>query len=75
MGVPILSQQGKRGVGQDRGEVIRGQVGVAHGHLDIAVAQDALQGEDVAALHHVVAGEGVSQDVGQLAGVWRPVRS
>jgi hypothetical protein len=37
---------------------------VAHRHLDIAVAQDSLQREDVAALHHVVAGEGVPQDVG-----------
>lgn len=30
--------------------------------------QDSLQREDLAALHHVVAGEGVPQDVGQLAG-------
>lgn len=35
---------------------------------DTTVAQDSFQREDVAALHHVVAGEGVPQDVGQLVG-------
>jgi len=39
-------------------------VRIAHRHLDIAMAQDLLQRQDVAALHHVVAGEGVTQDVG-----------
>jgi len=45
-------------------EVILRQVRIAHSHLDIAVAQNSLQREDIAALHHVVAGEGVPQDVG-----------
>jgi hypothetical protein len=40
----------------------------AHGHLDIAVAEYPLQREDVAALHHIMAGEGVPQDVGELTG-------
>lgn len=31
------------------------------------MAQDLLQGEDVSAIHHEVAGEGVSQYVGRLA--------
>lgn len=37
---------------------------IAHRHLDIPMAQDTLQGQDVAALHHVMAGERVPQDVG-----------
>ena len=53
-------------MGQGSGEVIRRQMRIAHGHLDIAMTQDALQREDVPALHHVVAGERVPQDVSQL---------
>ena len=30
------------------------------------MAKDALQGEDITAIHHVVAGEGVAEDVGLL---------
>ena len=37
---------------------------IAHRHLDIAVTKDLLQPQDVAARHHVVAGEGVAQNVG-----------
>lgn len=47
---------------EQRREMIRCQVRVTHRHLDIAVVQDSLQREDVAATHHVVAGEGVPQD-------------
>jgi len=44
---------------------------IAHGHLDIAVTQDALQGEDVSALHHVVAGEDQpSREVVPFAVYW-----
>ncbi len=39
---------------------------VFHGHGNAAVTEDALQGEDVAAVHHEVTGEGVTQDVGEL---------
>lgn len=42
-------------------------MGVFHGHGDTAVTEDALQGEDVAAVHHEMTGEGVAQDVGELA--------
>ena len=41
---------------------------VSHGHGDGGVAQDFLQHQDVAAVHHKVAGEGVSQNVGILPG-------
>ena len=40
---------------------------ISHGHGDRGVPEDPLQTEDVPAAHHVVAGEGVSEDVGQLA--------
>lgn len=46
---------------------------IAHGHLDIAMTQDALQREDVPALHHVVAGERVPQDMSQLSWRLKPV--
>lgn len=39
---------------------------IPHGHGDGGVAQDLLQHQDVAAVHHKVAGEGVSQNVGIL---------
>lgn len=41
-------------------------MGIAHGHGDVAVSEDALEREYVAPVHHVVTGEGVAQDVGQL---------
>lgn len=41
-------------------------MGIAHGHGDVAVAKNALQRENVSPVHHVMAGEGVPQDVGQL---------
>ncbi len=47
-------------------EVVRGEVGIAHGHLDVGMAEDALQHQDVAAAHHEVAGEGVAQHMGAL---------
>lgn len=40
---------------------------VSHGHFDIGVAEDSLQHQDVAAIHHEVAGEGMAQNVGTLA--------
>lgn len=41
-------------------QVIRGEVGIAHGHGDGGVAEDFLQNQDVTAVHHKVAGEGVA---------------
>lgn len=43
-------------------------MGILHRHDQRGVTQDALQREDVAAVHHVVAGERVAQDVPQLPG-------
>lgn len=43
--------------------MIRRQVRVAHGHGQAGMAQDFLQGEDVAAVLDEMAGEGVSQGV------------
>lgn len=43
-------------------------MGIAHGHGDGGVSQDLLQHQDVTAVHHKVAGEGVSQNVGILPG-------
>lgn len=40
---------------------------IAHGHRDGRVPEDALQAQDVATTHHVMAGEGVSEDMGHLA--------
>lgn len=39
---------------------------ISHRHSDIAMTENALQGEDITAIHHVVAGEGVAEDVGLL---------
>lgn len=41
---------------------------IAHGHGNGLVAQDALEDQDVTAVHHEVAGEGMPEDVSQLAG-------
>lgn len=46
--------------------MLRRQVRVTHRHRDRRVPQDPLQREDVPSSHHVVAGEGVAEDVGQL---------
>ncbi len=43
-------------------------MGISHGHGDGGVAEDFLQHQDVAAVHHKVAGEGVAQNVGVLPG-------
>jgi|GEM_PF-6118058 hypothetical protein len=59
-----VRQQSQRREGQSRSKVIRGKMRIAHRHLDIAVTKDLLQRQDVAARHHVVAGEGVAQNVG-----------
>jgi hypothetical protein len=42
---------------------------IAPGHLDSAVAEYALQPEDVSALHHVLAGQG---RYGEVCGSSRP---
>ncbi|MNG13335.1 hypothetical protein D3C84_970080 [compost metagenome] len=39
---------------------------IAHCHRDRGVPEDPLQAEDVPTTHHVVAGEGVSEDMGHL---------
>jgi hypothetical protein len=39
----IARLQSQRREGQSRGEVIRGQVRIAHRHLDIAMPKDFLQ--------------------------------
>lgn len=44
-------------------QVIRSQVRVAHGHGQGGMAQDFLQGQDVATVHDEMAGEGVPQHV------------
>ena len=62
--VLIARQQSQRREGQCRGEVIWGQMRIAHRHLDVAMSKDFLQRQDVPALHHVVASKGVTQDVG-----------
>lgn len=41
-------------------------MGVAHGHGDGGVAEYLLQHQNVAAVHHKMAGEGVAQNVGIL---------
>ena len=40
-------------------QVIRRQMRIAHGHGQVGVAQDLLQGQDVPAIHHEPTGEGV----------------
>lgn len=47
--------------------MIRRQVCIAHGHGDGGVPEDALQTQDVTTAHHVMAGEGVPEDVSHLA--------
>src|SRR6266508_4998474 len=44
-------------------EMLRGEVGVAHGHRDVRVPQDLLQVVEVPASHHEVTREGVPQVV------------
>ena len=39
---------------------------ITHSHGDIAMAENPLQGEDITAIHHVVAGEGMPEYVGKL---------
>lgn len=39
---------------------------IPHRHGDIAMAEDALQRQDITAIHHVVAGEGMAEDVSLL---------
>lgn len=46
--------------------MIRRQMRVAHGHSQAGVAQDLLQGEDVAAVLNEVAGKGVPQAMSGL---------
>lgn len=47
--------------------MIRRQVGVAHRHADVGMAQDFLQAQDVAAIHHEMAGERMPQNMGSLS--------
>ena len=47
--------------------MIRRQMCIAHGHGDGRVTEDPLQAQDVTTAHHVMAGEGVPEDVGHLA--------
>ncbi len=42
-------------------------MGVSHGHRQRRMTQDFLQREDVPAIHHEVAGEGVPESVASLA--------
>lgn len=44
-------------------EVVGGEVTVDGGHFEGAVAEHRLEGDEAAAAHQVVAGEGVAQDV------------
>ena len=47
--------------------MIRRRMGVSHGHRQRRMTQDFLQREDVPAIHHEVAGEGVPESVASLA--------
>lgn len=48
-------------------EVVGRKVGIAHRHLDVGMAEDALQHQDIATVHHEVTGEGMTQNVSTLA--------
>jgi hypothetical protein len=43
------------------------QMGVPHCHRKALVPQDLLQSQDVSAVHYEMAGEGMPQDMRQLA--------
>jgi hypothetical protein len=47
------------------GDMIRSQVGVDRGRLDVRMAHELLDGRQVNAFHHQVAGKRVAQSVGQ----------
>ena len=47
--------------------MLRCQVRIAHRHSQTAVAKDFLQHQNIPAVHNEVAGEGVSENMGQLA--------
>ena len=47
--------------------MVRCKVAISHGHFDIGVAEDSLQHQNVATVHHEVAGEGMAQHMGTLA--------
>lgn len=40
---------------------------IAHRHLDVRAAEDTLQNQDVATVHHKVASEGMAQNVSALS--------
>ena len=48
-------------------EMVRGQVRVPHCHLQARMPEDALQRQNVAAIHHEVAREGVAEYVSELS--------
>ena len=48
-------------------QVVRAEVSIDHGGLQTGMAENLLQRQDVPAIHHEVAGEGVTQDMCELA--------
>lgn len=50
--------------------MVRGHVGIAHGHGQAGVIENALQGQNAAAVLHEVAGKGMAQDVSHLT-IWK----
>jgi hypothetical protein len=48
-------------------QILGREVGIAHHDVDAVVFQDSLKGQNVAAPHDAVTGEGVAQDMGELA--------
>lgn len=47
-------------------KVIGGQVGIAHGHFYVVMAQDFLEGKNVPAGHHKVCCERMAKNVSEL---------
>lgn len=37
---------------------------ISHRHFDVGMAEDALQDQNITTIHHKVAGEGVTQNLG-----------
>ena len=40
---------------------------ISHRHFDVGMAEYALQDQNIATIHHKVAGEGMAQNVGKLS--------
>lgn len=47
---------------------------ILHGHRDVPMAKNALKRENISTVHHVVTGEGMPEDVGELLGGLPPIK-